>query len=213
MSETNTETKENETNTTETAEKKETEVQTVSKEDHDRALKDLHKFKARAKELEDAVKATHTKSMKEKEQWKELAELREKEAEDLKKEKTKIQESLIYDKKYSAVKEAALAAGIRKEAVTDLELLEFSEVQIETTSTGRINILGADKAVDRLKTLKPHWFGSKGAKINGDIPDVQTGGKITKTQVYEAESKAKKTGDYAPYKQILAKYSQQAKNN
>lgn len=208
-----TETKPDETKSEKVVEKKEAEVQTVSKEDLDRALKDLHKYKAQAKEFEAKVKTIETDQMKKNQQWQELAELREKEAKEAREEKERLKESLVFDKKYSAVKEAAMAAGIRKEAVNDLELLDFSDVQIETTSTGRINILGADKAVDRLKTLKPHWFGGKGNKVNSDVPDVQTGGQITMKQINEAEEKAKKSGDYAPYKQVLAKFRQQLRNN
>ena len=151
--------------------------------------------------------------MKKNQQWQELAELKEKEADEAKRDSAKLKESLVFDRKFSAIREAALAAGIRKEAVSDLELLDLSEVQIETTSTGRINIIGADKTVDRLKTLKPHWFGNKGNKVNSDIPDVQTSGSVTMKQIYEAEKKAKESGDYAPYKQALIKYKQQLRNN
>lgn len=181
----------------------------VSRDDHERALKDMHKYKAQTQELEEKLKQQALDKMKSNEEWQKIAEMKEREAQEATEKATTLQESLVFNKKYEAVKSLALSRGLRQEAVADLDLIGFEDVQIETTSTGRINVLGADKAVDRLKALRPHWFGSRASNVNSDTPEVVAGEKVTYDQIYKAEKKAKESGDYAPYKALLRQYQNQ----
>jgi hypothetical protein len=109
----------------------------------------------------------------------------------------------------------AQTLGIRKDALNDLDLLDFDEVIVETTSSGNINIIGADSAVKKLKSERPHWFGSKvGRNVNGNTGDVIDDGikKLTLKDVRTAEEKARKSrskDDEDAYKKLLFQYRDQ----
>jgi len=182
----------------------------VSREDMAKALDDMHKYKRLAKEMEDKLKNREVDELKEKQEWQKIAQIKEAEAEDFRTKSEKLRDSIVWEKKYSALKDQAMKAGIRSEAVSDLELLDFEDLAVETTSTGRINVLGAEHAITKLKNTKPHWFGSKGVNINSSSPEVKQGGaSISVKDIYAAEKKAKESGDYAPYYKIMKLYQQQ----
>lgn len=185
-------------------------IEVVPRDDHKRAIEDMHKFKRQAQELADKLKAKETDDLKKTQQWQQLAELKEQEAKDAKTEAENLKRAIVADKKYSAVREYAITAGLRKEAIADLDLVDLDDVSIETTSTGRVNVSGVDKAVARLKLLKPHWFKDAAPQINAESPGVtNTGGSIDMKQLDAAEKHAKKTGDYTQYKDLLLRYKSQ----
>lgn len=184
--------------------------------DTKKLVHDLHKYKSQVTEfeqklqrLEQEKKQAEVERMKSNEEWKKLAEIREHEAKEAQQKYQSMSQSVAFDKKYSAVREAALKAGIRKEALDDLELLDLSTVELETTSTGRVNVLGADDCVDRLKVTRPHWFGKRSAHLNSETPDTVAGQGVTYSDVLKAEKKAKETGDSAPYQKIVLQYKKQ----
>ena len=183
----------------------------VSKEDHERAIKDLHKYKAKAKELEKKEADATTKRMKDEQKWQELAEAREKEAKEAKDEADRIRTSYLGDRKYSVLHAECAKLGIRPEALSDLEGLDLEDLQVETTSTGKINVLGASEFARRLKTTKPHWFtDQKSTKINpGGSRIIDSGEAVTPAMIYEAEKKGKKSGDLSEYNELNKKYFQQ----
>lgn len=184
----------------------------VSKADLDRALSDLHKFKNEANEVKGKLKAFEEKALAEKDDWKSLAERHKQEAEEANQKSERIQNSYIGEKKNTAVKEAALKLGMLPDAIGDLELLSLDGVVIETTSTGKVNVLGADGFVQNLKSLKPHWFGQTqvNTRVNPGVPGVKGEGKaITDSDLLKLSNEASKSGDYAPYKAALAKYRTQ----
>ena len=76
---------------------------TVAKEEFEKVMAELHKFKSKAKEYEDKVKKVDEDRLRETQDWKKLADLKTQEAEEVKQENQKIKKSLIEDKKYSAV--------------------------------------------------------------------------------------------------------------
>lgn len=101
------------------------------------------------------------------------------------------------------MKAAALQAGLRPEAIDDLEALELDLVDVESTSKGRLNVLGVDEQIKKLQKAKPHWFGGKTApKLNAGNPRVNGGGDdgdgagITMEAVRALEKKAR-TGTVA----------------
>lgn len=185
-------------------------VEVVPRDDHKRAIDDMHKYKKQAQELADKLKAKETEDLKKTQQWQQLAELKEQEAKDAKTEAENLKRAIVADKKYSALREHAITAGLRKEAIGDLDLVDLDDVSIETTSTGRVNVSGVDKAVAKLKLLKPHWFKDSAPQINAESPGVtNTGGQIDPKQIAAAEQLAKKTGDYTQYRDLLLRYKSQ----
>lgn len=185
----------------------------VPKAEFDRVLNELHSHKARAKELEDAKKKSEDDNLKANQQWKELAERNEAKATEWQEKYNGLSQTVIKDKKITAVREEALKKGIRPEALQDLEMLEHKDVVVETTSTGRLNVLGATSAIDNLKTLRPHWFGgSAGPGVNTGTPGVNPpGGEVTLAQIKAAEIEMKKTGDSTAYNRLHQTYREQKK--
>jgi hypothetical protein len=162
-------------------------------------LADLHKEKQARKDLEDKLKTKETDDLKKSQQWQTLAELKEKENAELKEQLSTRDKAILSDRKHSAIKDAAIKAGIRKEALSDLELIDLDGVQVESTSTGRINVIGAELAVDRLKTLRPHWFGGNAPQVNLNGPGVVTSGALSLADLPKLEKDAKQSGDYTKY--------------
>ena len=183
---------------------------TVSAEAYEKAMADMHKYKKALREIENNKKTQELQTLKEKQEWQKIAELKEKEANDAIEERKKLTNAVINDKKMSSVREAAMKAGILDSALDDIELLNWSEVQVETTSTGRINVQGAEDAVKRLKTLKPHWFGKSAGKINSKIPDVnQDSDVVSIEKLNKLRKEALNTGDYSVYEPAFRKYQAQ----
>lgn len=183
----------------------------VSRDDHERALNDMHKYKKEAAEAREALKKAEEAKLREQSNWKELAEKKEKEALDLANENKRIKESYLGEKKFAAVQAACQNLGIRSEALSDLEMLDMVDVTIETTSTGKINVLGATKFAERLKTLKPHWFAEKqtlGVNTKGQGV-IDTNGEVTLEMLSKAEAEFKKTGDSKQYQELFKRYQLQ----
>ncbi len=188
----------------------------VNKAELDKVLGEMHKYKKLAKGLEEEKTLSEKKKLTETQQYKELYERSEKEKEDLKKEKDSTVTSYVNDKKFSALKDSCQKLGLKAEAAADLELMDLSGIEVETTSTGKVNILNSDKVAERLKATRPHWFGSgKAAKINSESPGViDGGGSVTMAQVFEAEKKYQKSQtqeDQATYLKILRKFQAQSR--
>lgn len=167
------------------------------------------------KKLKDEIQAANLKSLKEQENWQEIAKVKEEEADYYKDKYESLGKSVISERKYIELKAAAVSAGLRQEALEDLALLNIDDyVSHETTSTGRINVIGTKQAVDKLKASRPHWFASSRRNINSSHDDLQTvnapsEGEVTIAMVMEAEKKARETGDKKAkedYFNILKKY-------
>lgn len=174
-------------------------------------LADLAKWKKEARDAQAKLKEREESEMKAKAQWEELAKRKEEEANQYKADAERVKTSYLNEKKYSAVREAASRLGLRKEAVSDLDLLSLDGVNIETTSTGKINVLGADSFVEKLKQAKPHWFSSsQPPNVNTSSPRVvEGGGPVTVDMILAAEKEAKKSGDYSKYHQLHKQFRTQ----
>lgn len=183
----------------------------VARADHERALADMKKHKARADKLEQERKQEKESKLKEQNQWKEIAETKEREAAEAKQEADNLRASYVNDKKFNAVRSKCEALGLRPEAISDLEALDLEDIQIETTSTGKINVLGADKFASALKARKPHWFSDKAApKVNTNGQRVIEGsGEVTVAELLKVEAEGKKSGNMQPYYELHKKYQQQ----
>lgn len=186
------------------------EPKVVSKEAYEKVMQDMHKYKKALKEIESSKKQQELQSLKEKQEWQKIAELKEAEANQEREERTKLTKAVVTDKKMSAIRDAARKAGILDTAEEDIELLNWSEVEVETTSTGRINVLGADDAVKRLKTLKPHWFGKSVGKVNSKIPETkQNSDVVSLEKLTKLRKEAMQSGDYSAYEPVFKQYQAQ----
>lgn len=189
--------------------------ETVSLADHKRAIDDLHKFKKEAEKYKQTLEADKVARMKEQNQWKELAEQRELQAKEATEKAERLQSSYLGEKKFGALSAAASKLGLRQEAMSDLEMLDLSEIQIETTSTGKINVLGAEKYAERLKTLKPHWFQEKVApSVNATGQRIQEQpGTVTPAMVLAAQKEGQKSGDMSKYNQLFKQLQMQGRKH
>jgi TolA-binding protein len=143
--------------------------------------------------------------LRESNDWKTLYERKEQEAKEAAEKLNSFESTLTNTAKFSAVREAALRAGIRQEAISDLELVDFKDVIVERSPTGRIEVRGHESAVERLKTLKPHWFG-KSVNINSSIPTSSGQGIATEDELYKMSIKALESGDYTAYNEKLKQF-------
>ena len=203
------------TTTTEETEPVQTElpvddVEVVKAEAKKREIEMKREIESMRAELDKTKKAT----LREKSSFKELAEQFEKEAILAHQEKQKFQEAYLYDRKLDAVRTAAAQSGMRKEALEDLEafMSRASEIDIETTSSGRINVLGADRFISRLKSQKPYLFETKGSKVNPETPGVGASSDISCEKLQELRDKATKSNnpksrEWEDYKKALVAYS------
>lgn len=184
----------------------------VTFEDHQKLVSRLQKSEERASVFEKGLKEKELSDMKAQNKWQEIAEMEKKEKDDAVQKLERVNDAVARDKKYTAIKLAAQSSGIRKEALDDLDLLEFPEVQIEVTSLGNINIVGAQAAVDRLKMIRAHWFGKRPTSLDSSSPEIIEGAKITIHQVIDARKKASKTktpSDYDSYEKLHKQFQSQ----
>jgi hypothetical protein len=169
----------------------------------------------KAADLEAKVRSDEEKKLKDANNWEQFAKLKEEEAVAAKAESAKFKQAIVERERITAIREEAMKAGIRKEAIADLNLIDFTELKIETGSDGKVSVTGADKAITRLKALRPYWFGSGTPNVNPNTPSATSSSNtVTWEQLKEAEAKAKKTGsadDQAAYRDTLIKFGQQGK--
>lgn len=161
----------------------------VSRDAYEQIKRDLFKFKSEARELKEKISEAEKTKLKETENYKAYAETLEKERDEIQAKLRDFTSITLQDKKLSAVREAARKAGIREEALPDIELVDLEGISVETTSTGRIMVEGADDFVKRLQKTRSHWFKSPTApRVNGGggAPP-PTPGKVTASDVVRAE--------------------------
>lgn len=182
--------------------------QFVPKAELERVLQDMHKYKQQVKAYSEQLENAKMEKLKETNNWQEIAKVKEEEAVKAKEEADRLKSSFISEKKFSHIKEAALKQGLRTDAIQDLELLSFDDVLVETTSTGKINILGIDRYIQNLKMSRPHWFGSTKTVVNGSIPSTTTHGTVTKQDLLKLSMEAQKSGDYTAYQNAMKTYQQ-----
>lgn len=175
---------------------------------------ELQKWQKAAKEAQDKLKSKEVDELKATAQWQKIAELKEQEAKEAKEEKDRFLQSFVLREKYSSIRQAAISAGIRQEALEDVDLIDFPEVQVETSGTGKVVVQGVSQAVQKLRTLRPHWFKDAKAITNPVTPSVNgAAAKLTVKDIFAAEAEAKKTGDNSKYLAALKAYQIQGSAN
>lgn len=152
--------------------------------------------------LRQQIEELQTAQLQEKENFKELWELEKAKRVNAEEKATQISTSYFNGLKMSAIEQEAIRLGIREQALHDIAMIDNSIVQIETTSTGNANVLGAREFVEQLKETRPHWFGDQSAPIvNSANPQMSTVNDLTPAQLaalqktdpakYKAEMKRK----------------------
>jgi hypothetical protein len=121
---------------------------------------------------------------------------------------------LVNEKKIAALATEAVKQGINPASLPDLELLDFDEVQVETTSTGKILVTGQDRAIAKLKTLRPHWFSSGVPSVNPSSPQTfkPNMDQVTVADLNAAElnyRKSKSDSDKKIYFDLIQKFKAQ----
>ncbi len=132
---------------------------------YDAVTTDMHKYKAEAKRLQGEAEARNQADneaeaarLAKANEFKTLYE-REKAAREVAEGKvTNLNASVLHSFKLQDIKSAATAAGIRPEAIGDLENLQADEVEVGQTDGGTITVDGAKEFIEKQKTLRPHWF-------------------------------------------------------
>lgn len=183
----------------------------VSRADHERALADLNRFKKAAEKAAQEKKDAETARLKKENDYKTLAEQKEQEAKEAREEADRLKSSYVNDRKFNAVRQQCETLGLRPEAISDLESLDLEDIQIETTSTGKINVLGADRFAKALKAKKPHWFADKAApKVNTNGQRIlDSGDTLTAKDLLKLQAEGQKSGDMSKYYEAHKKFQQQ----
>lgn len=185
----------------------------VSKEDHERALADLHRFKTESKKNADAVQTLQDQinqlkksGMREKEDYKALSETQAQEIETLKKTNDTLKSGISKTFRNMQVRMEAKSLGIREDAMRDLDLLDFASVSVNFEDDGSIKVDGAKAAAEDLKKTRSHWFQT------GNVQNINTGGKGGGNEPAELTSaymnSLEKT-DPKKYKELYPKYVKQ----
>jgi len=191
--------------------------QYVPKKAHEDIKADLFKYKEQLKSLQEQISGQQANSLKEKSEWKQLAELREQELNQVKSQINeseerygKLKSAIIEDKKLSAVRQFAAREGIEDNALPMIEMLELQGVIVETTNTGKVNVVGAEQFVQKLKAEKPFLFKKPGgAKINPGDPGVAASAQTTPAEISKAFEEGKRSRDYSKYNDLMKKYQAQ----
>ncbi len=172
-------------------------------------LDEANALKAKLKDIENKQKQKEIEELTKNNEWQKIADMNDQKAKEYEDRYNTLKTALINDKRLSAIKEAALQSGILKEALEDLRAIDLPEVQIETGASG-VTVTGTDRAIQRLKATKPHWFSKSVPNINANTPSVTNGSSaITWDDLKKAEADAKKTGKYDNYKELVLKYKSQ----
>lgn len=180
----------------------------------DRIKRDLFRQKEENRKLQEQIDNMKLQGHKEKDDWKTIAQLHEEKAKDYEQKYTGLQSALINEKKISALTIEAQRQGINPASLPDLELLDFDEVTVETTSTGKILVSGQDRAIAKLKTLRPHWFTNSVPSVNPASPQARPANPNTVTvadlNAAEAQyNKTKSESDKKTYFDLIQKFKSQ----
>lgn len=149
---------------------------TYAEKDVQRIVGELENYKKRAMELENKFKNQELEAAKANQEWQRVAQLHEEAAKEYQSKFENFKKAVVSDKKLSAIREEAIRNGIRKESIADLGILDYPEVKLDADNEGNFLVDGADKAVQRLKTLRPHWFQSAAPKVHAESPSVTGAG-------------------------------------
>lgn len=192
-------------------------TKTVAFADHERALKDMHRFKREKNELstkigdlEAQMNTMKENDLRKQEDFKTLSERKAEEAQSWEGKYKSLQTSFDTTQKYNAVQSKAVHAGLIDGAIEDLGRLDLEDVSIEKTDAGRYMVNGVEDFVKSLKVKKPHWF------KDDSVPTFNSGGTQNKVETEEVLTpqnlvllERKYKGDQVKIRELYDKYRKQ----
>lgn len=169
------------------------------KKDFFKVKEERNQLAEKLQSYEERLTQAEQEKLKEQNKWQELAQLREKEANEFKEKYSGLQRAVVDEKKYSAIEKAALKKGVDPEYLAFVRDSVSSEVDIETTSAGNVNILGADESIEVFLSKYPKF------KVKGDAPNINNGNpsldlndkRLSPKEILELQKKD--PGAYASY--------------
>lgn len=163
-----------------------------------------NKFSELERERDDfrlQVEQIKTQQLAEKENYKELWESEKQKRSEAESKAAEISQNYFNGLKMSAIEQEAMKLGINEQALEDLSYLDSSMVQIETTSTGNANVIGAKEFIEILKEKKPYLFKSNSApNVNNGMPQVAPERTYSGKDLVELQKK-----DPVKYRQVMKK--------
>jgi len=190
-----------------------TKEQFVNKADHERALKDMLKYKSAMKDLEaklndyDAkLKAAEEAELQAEGKKDELLQRYKDQVSQLEGKNKSLVDSFYTTKKHDAVLAECRKLGLTDAAEEDLSLIAFEGGDVERTDQGRVIVHGASDFAQELKKRKGHWFSSQQApKINaGGARRDPEPSELTASYLYSLEKTDKKK-----FLELMPKYMAQ----
>ena len=184
----------------------------LSKLEFDKLNQQLNNYKTKFAEMDATLKNKQIQDAKAVQDWQKVAELKEAEATDANEKLNKFKTAFIQDKKMTAVREAAIKAGVVDQAINDLGSIDdFSDVVL-TENNGNIQVSGVDRAMQRLKATRGYLFNKPLPSLNPNTPTAISpmGSAVTLDQIKKAETNFRSTGKGGEeLKSLYAQWSQQ----
>ena len=161
----------------------------------------LEKERGERERLTRELEATKNEELKRNNQWKELYESERVKREEADNKVKHISANVVDNLMTREIEKAALQAGILPEALDDLGLLDKSMIEVETTSSGRINFHNVSEWIDSIKQKKSYMFRSgKAPNINTSQPGVARAKEYSANDLLELQRK-----DIKSYNEIMKK--------
>lgn len=163
----------------------------------DKLKNDLFKFKRMHREAQEKLakleadrKEAEEKSLAGQQKYKELYEKAAQERDEFKNSLSSLKTGLVDNEIKATVRQEALKQGLNPEFTDFLDVFDMSDVDYETTSSGKVIVNNAKDWVQGVKELKPSLF------LKGNAPKVNNGGGgepatkyYTPAEVLEIQSK------------------------
>lgn len=193
----------------------------VNWDDHQRAVKDMLKFKdqskaeaARVLELQAKLEELNTKVSAQNKDFETLYASEKAKRQAIEDEKNKLLGNVLNSERYRAAYPALKKAGLRDDADNLVEVMGLDSIEVEATSTGRFVCSEVDRFVETAKAKFPYAFQKPGAPVvNGSSGNgtFNQGEKWTPAKLVALESECKKKGDMAPFKAAFESWKSQGK--
>lgn len=173
----------------------------VSFKDHQRALTDLHRFKAKANQADGRIADLEAKvreltaSQEKPDDWKAKYERLEAERQSIATERDNLKTSVVLAERHRAVLPELRKAGFREDADELLELVALDDLEVEVTSAGRFIVHGVESFVESVKKKFPYAFAPKktsGNYAGGGASGGNGQGEWTPEKINALEDKLKK---------------------
>lgn len=161
----------------------------------------LAEMEAENRRLQMNLESEITAKLKEKEDYKLLWEREKEKREEAERNAGELKGTIFNTLKSNAIKQEALKVGIVPSALDDIDLVDNSMVQVETTDRGTMRVLGTKDFIEVLKETRPHWFKTVGApNVNVSTPgEPEQKKEYSAADIIEIQKK-----DPAKYREIMS---------